>query len=332
MSPTHNPDPMKVRIGLGIGAWPFGPVTPASVLEFIDTCEALDIDSLWLSDRIAGRDDLLEPVVFMAFMASRMRNMLFGTSVIVLPVRHPVVLAKELATLDLLSGGRLLPAVGIGPPYSEDFRATGIERNGRGRRTDEAIRLMKRLWTEDSVTFHGEFYSIDDISVTPKPAQAGGPPIWIGGRSQAAYKRAGTLGDGWLSSSITVEEAGDGVESIKRYAAEAGRHVPEDHFGIYLPFLFTDNRECDIDVARPYLNSRPEVPDSEISAVGNPEEVRARVQQYIDRGATKFVMRPACPGHMWHDQLETLAREVIKPIQTPFSMSEREKRAATAAG
>ena len=146
----------------------------------------------------------------MAFMASRMRNMMFGTSVLVLPVRQPVILAKQLATLDLLSGGRLLPAIGIGPPTSSDFRATGIEQAGRGRRTDEAIRLMKRLWTEDSVTFEGEYYSIQDISVTPKPAQVGGPPIWIGGRSRAAYKRAGTLGDGWLSSSITVDETRGG--------------------------------------------------------------------------------------------------------------------------
>ena len=189
---------------------------------------------------------------------------------------------------------------------------------------------MKRLWTEDSVTFHGEYYSIEDISVTPKPAQAGGPPIWIGGRSKAAYRRAGTLGDGWLSSSITVEETGEGVRTIKAYAAKANREVPEDHFGIYLPFLFTDDRDRDLDIARPYLHGRLDVPDSAISAVGNPDEVRARVQEYIDKGATKFVMRPACPGAMWFDQLETLAREVIQPIQTPFSMREREKRAAAA--
>ena len=330
MTSTNNGDPLKVRIGIGLGAWPFGPITPSSVLDFIDRCEALDIDSIWLSDRVAGRDDLLEPVTFMAFMASRMRNMMFGTSVLVLPVRHPVVLAKELATLDLLSGGRLLPAVGIGPPTSDDFRATGIEREGRGRRTDEAIRLMKRLWTEDSVTFEGEYYSIRDVSVTPKPAQPEGPPIWIGGRSRAAWKRAGTLGDGWLSSSITVDETGKGVEAIKSYAVEAGREVPDDHFGVYLPFLFTDNRDRDLDIARPYLHGRPDVPESEISAVGDPDEVRARVQEYIARGATKFVMRPACPGSMWFDQLETLAREVIGPIQTPFSIRERRKRAAAA--
>ena len=330
MTSTYNGNLHKVRIGIGLGAWPFGPITPASVLDFIDRCEALDIDSIWLSDRVAGREDLLEPITFMAFMASRMRNMMFGTSVLVLPVRQPVILAKQLATLDLLSGGRLLPAIGIGPPTSDDFRATGIEQAGRGRRTDEAIRLMKRLWTEDSVTFEGEYYSIQDISVTPKPAQAGGPPIWIGGRSRAAYKRAGTLGDGWLSSSITVEETREGVKAIKGYAAEANREIPDDHFGIYLPFLFTDDPDRDLDIARPFLHGRPDVPDSAISAVGNPDEVRARVQEYIDEGATKFVMRPACPGSMWFDQLETLAREVIQPIQTPFSVRERQKRAAAA--
>ena len=95
MTSTYNGNPHKVRIGIGLGAWPFGPITPASVLDFIDRCEALDIDSIWLSDRVAGREDLLEPITFMAFMASRMRNMMFGTSVLVLPVRQPVYLPSS---------------------------------------------------------------------------------------------------------------------------------------------------------------------------------------------------------------------------------------------
>ena len=185
MTSTYNGNPNKVRIGIGLGAWPFGPITPASVLDFIDRCEALDIDSIWLSDRIAGRDDIMEPDHLHGLHGlPNAEHDVRHQRPIVLPVRQPVVLAKQLATLDLLSGGRLLPAIGIGPPTSDDFRATGIEQAGRGRRTDEAIRLMKRLWTEDSVTFDGEYYSIQDISVTPKPAQVGGPPIWIGGRSR----------------------------------------------------------------------------------------------------------------------------------------------------
>ena len=152
----------------------------------------------------------------------------------------------------------------------------------------------------------------------------------MGAAPEAAYRRAGTLGDGWLSSSITVEETRKGVATIKAYAAEANREIPEDHFGIYLPFLFTNDPDRDLDIARPFLHGRPDVPDSAISAVGSPDEVRARVQEYIDQGATKFVMRPACPGSMWFDQLETLAREVIQPIQTPFSVRERQKRAAAA--
>ena len=135
-------EPMKVRIGIGLGAWPFGTVRPGDVLDFIDRCEALDIDSIWLSDRIVSDYDHLEAVTFMDFMAARMENMMLGTSVLALPARNPVVLAKELATLDVLSGGRLLPAVGLGPADSADFQATGVRREERGRRTDEAIRLM----------------------------------------------------------------------------------------------------------------------------------------------------------------------------------------------
>ena len=319
---------MKVRIGIGLGAWPFGAVRPGDVLDFIDRCEALDIDSIWLSDRIVSDYDHLEAVTFMAFMAARMKNMLLGTSVLVLPARNPVILAKELATLDVLSGGRLLPAVGLGPADSADFQATGVRREERGRRTDEAIRLMRRLWTEDRVTFEGQFYSVRDVSINPKPFRAGGLPIWIGGRTDAAVKRVGRLGDGWLVSIITVEEVGKGIEAVRRYASDFGRSVPEDHYGVYLSYLITDDLEGGLRASRPYLHPRPDVPDAEISAIGTAEMVRARVREYMEVGVTKFVMRPACSGDDWYHQLELLARDVIAPLQTPFSPEERLKRAA----
>ena len=322
------PEAMKVRIGIGIGSWPFEPVSPGSVLELIDRCEALGIDSLWLSDSIVSRDNLLEPITLMAFMASRLQNMMFGTSVLALPVRNPVILAKELATLDLLSGGRLLPAVGLGSDDSTDFHATGVPKKERGRRADEAILLMRRLWTEDKVSFNGEFYSVRDVTISPKPHQKGGPPIWIGGRSDAALRRVGRLGDGWLVSSVTAAEVKQGISSIRRYASEAGREVPEDHYGVLLAFLFTDDSEEGLKAVSTVLRPRPGIPNSEISAVGPPELIRARIEEYIEAGATKFVMRPACAGDTWYQQLELLAREVIAPLQTPFSAEERRKRAA----
>ena len=318
---------LKIRIGIGMGAWPFPNISTDGILDMIQRWEELDIDSLWLSDHITAADNTMEPVVFMSFVASRMRNMMLGTSVLVLPVRNPVVLAKQLATLDLLSGGRLLPAVGLGPAISKDFAATGVRKEERGRRTDEAIRLMRRLWTEDDVTFEGEFYSVANVTLTPRPHRPEGPPLWIGGRSDAALRRVGRVGDGWLVSGATTTDVAEGIKSIRRYAAEEGRHVPEDHYGVYLPFLFASDPAEGLERARPHLHLREDAPASEFCAVGPAELIRSRIQEYIAGGATKFVMHPACFGEEWHRQVELLAREVIAPLQTPFTLQERHKRA-----
>src|SRR5262245_40257574 len=145
--------PVTIRIGSAVGDGAWDSESPDSVLEFIDDCEHWDIDSVWVSDRIAAPRPTLDPVVFMAYLASRMRNMKFGTSALVLPTRHPVVLAKQLATLDFLCKGRLLLVVGIGGDDSRDFEATGVRKGERGKRGDEALVIMKKLWTEEEDNF-----------------------------------------------------------------------------------------------------------------------------------------------------------------------------------
>jgi probable F420-dependent oxidoreductase len=313
----------KIRIGIGLGPWPFEDKRPETILDFIDHCESLDVDSVWLSDRIVSPTVILEPVTFMAYMASRMRNMMFGTSALVLPTRNPVVLAKELATLDFLSHGRLLLVVGLGSDESKDFEATGVRRMERGKRTDESIVLMRKLWTDQSVTFEGQFNSVKELTILPRPFQEKGPPIWIGGRSHAALRRAGRLGDGWLVSRATPQEVGQGIEAIRGYAAEAGRKVPEDHYGAFIPFYFARSPEEALNYAKPSLRFRPDISPDQYSALGTPEQVQRRLRDYINAGVTKFVMRPGGPGESWHEQIEILAREVIRPLQTPFSEEER---------
>src|SRR2546425_2007783 len=162
---------MKVRIGISLGDSVFEERSPDSLLGFIDDCERWDIDSVWVSDRIAAPRPTLDPVVFMAYLASRMRNMKFGTSALVLPTRHPVLLAKQLATLDFLCKGRLLLVVGLGGDDSKDFAAAGVRKEERGKRADEAIVLMKKLWAEEEVTFDGQFCSVKELTLLPRPFQ-----------------------------------------------------------------------------------------------------------------------------------------------------------------
>ena len=307
---------MKVRIGIAVGQWPLSSADPEAILGLVDDLEALDVDSLWVSDRLVSSALILEPVAFLSFIAGRLRKMKLGTSTLVLPTRNPVVLAKELATLDFLSQGRLFPAVGLGGEESKDLQAIGVSQKERAGRTDEMIVLMRRLWTEESVTFHGKFFAVEEAAVRPRPWQKNGLPIWIGGRSEAALRRTGRLGDGWLVSSVAPVEVESGIKSIRAYAAAAGRHVPEDHYGVLIPFYFAANAPKAFDIAGRSVRPRADLPIGEFTAFGTPDEVRRRVEAYIAAGATKFVMRPCGPFEGWREQVEVLAQAVIQPLQT----------------
>ena len=317
--------PLKVRIGITLGD-SFAEESPDTLLNFIDDCERWDIDSIWVSDRIAAPRPTLDPIVFMAYLASRMRNMKFGTSALVLPTRQPVLLAKQLATLDFLCRGRLLLVVGLGGDDSEDFAAAGVRKEERGKRADEAIVLMKKLWSEEKVTFDGQFYSVHDLTLLPRPHQKGGPPVWVGGRSQAALRRVGKLADGWLVSSVTPKEVAAGIEAIRTYAAEAGREVPDDHYGVLVPYVFANGSDEALRIAGPSIRRRQDLAPQEYSALGSAKQVRQKLREYVDAGATKFVMRPFGPKEFLPQQVEILAKEVIPALQTPFSVEERVER------
>jgi probable F420-dependent oxidoreductase len=318
---------MKVRVGITIGDGISQATAADGVLEFIDQCERWDIDSVWVSDRIVAPKTTLDPIVFMAYMASRMHHMKFGTSALVLPTRSPVVLAKQLATLDFLCKGRLLLVVGLGGDDSLDFAATGVRKEERGKRADEAITLIRKLWTEENVNFAGSFYSVRDVTLLPRPYQSGGPPLWVGGRSKAALRRAALLSDGWLASSVTPTEMQEGIEIIHRQANEAGRDIPDDHFGVLVPYFFAHSRDEALAVAASSARRRLDIPVEDYAALGTVEDIHHKIRAFIDAGASKFVMRPCGPPPLLPTQVELLAKELIPRVQTPFTQAERLERA-----
>ncbi len=303
---------MKVRVGFAPGQFPSESKGQPLLRRLVEMGDELGYDSIWLSDRIIGDRFPLEPVVAMSMVAGYSDTLKFGTSVIALPMRNPVVLAKELATLDYLSNGRLLPAIGIGQEDPADYEASGITKDGRGRRSDEAVEVMRRLWAEDKVTHEGEFYSFHDVSIFPKPIQKPGPPIWVGGRSKAAQRRTGRVGDGWLVSQATPEEVCRGVELIFETAAEYDRTVDEDHIGSMLGFCIAPT-EAEAEVtAAPYLTrQRPETPMAEYCGLGPPDSIARMISKYLAAGASKFVVRPMCPSEQAVEQLELFGREVL---------------------
>jgi probable F420-dependent oxidoreductase len=309
---------MGIRIGIGFGGWPFPDSDPEHLWRYVDACEALGIDSLWLSDRIVSSQLNVEPIVALSFVAARTKKLKFGTSVLALPLRNPTVLAKEIATLDFLSGGRTLPAIGLGGDDDAEYEACGTERAVRVSRTEEAVQVMRLLWTQDHVTFHGKHFTLNNVSVQPKPVfpPDGLPPIWIGGRSEAAMRRTARIGDGWLVSQATPEEVKVGVKKIKAWAEAYGHYIEADHYGTLFSFCFADSRAEAERLAAPYmLRRRTDVDYRTFSAFGGPQDFVELMEGYVEAGAEKFVARPACPPQLMLEQLDILGREIISRYQ-----------------
>lgn len=297
---------MKVRIGLALATQPLRDETQFPAI--IDTLERLGFDSLWLSERVAS--PIPDPLVALAFAAGRTRRLKLGTSVLVLPGRNPALLAKALASLDRLSDGRLLLAFGLGAPDPVEHQAFGVAPRERGPWLDEALPLLRRLWTEERVDHAGPRFHYGGLTVRPRPRQAQ-LDVWLGGRGAATLRRVGWLADGWLPSLVTPEEAAAGRRVIEEAAAAAGRAIDPEHYGVVLAYA----REPLAPAARAALTARrPDVDPAALVPVGF-DGLRAAIGRYVAVGVSKFVVRPVVEPADWETELAALADTVL-PLQT----------------
>lgn len=299
---------MKVRIGVGLGTR--SSLHDESYGVVVDELERLGVDSLWLSEKISG--EAPDPLVAMAYGAGRTTRLKFGTSVMVLPGRNPVVLAKELATLARMSGGRLLPAFGLGAVDPIEQQAFGVERGERARLFDEALTVMRACWSGEPVSHHGDRFHLDGVRVLPAPGRL---DVWLGGIAPSELKRVGRLADGWLPSFITPADAARGREVIEAVCAEHDREIEDDHFGVLIPYAFGP-------VPGPLLAAlakrRPDLDDPSVLVPGSCEALAVEIRRYIDVGTSKFVVLPIVePGDAegWIAHLRELA-EAILPLET----------------
>ncbi len=303
---------MSIAIGYVPGAFGQGGDNPNYLRELVELGDRYAYDSIWLSDRIVSDRFSLEPVVALSMVAAYSDRLKFGTSVLALPLRNPVVLAKQIATLDYLSQGRFFPAVGLGQEEPEEYEACGVPKGDRAQRTDEAIVLMRRLWQEDEVTHEGKFFNCHNVSITPKTVFKPSPPVWIGGRSHAAARRVGRVGDGWLVSNATPDEIGEGRQILFDTADQCQRVVEDDHVGALLGYYIADDYEQAETKAYQYVTRhRPDTPFTQFTALGTTEKVAELIQRYIDAGAYKFAVRPLCAAEESVEQLEMFGQEVL---------------------
>jgi probable F420-dependent oxidoreductase len=295
----------KVKCGIGVGTR----VAPPDVAEFghvVDLLEQHGFDSLWLSDRATTGS--LDPVSALAFAAGRTRKLKLGTSTLVVPGRNPVLLARELATVDALSGGRLLPAFGLGTVHPGEQEAFGVRRNERGGWFDEAVPLMQRLWREDSVTHAGARFTVTGLNLRPKPV--GRMQVWTGGRSDREYDRTGRLAEGWLGSFQTPGEAGEARRAIEQACDRHGRAIDDDHYGMVLLYA----RDAIADPVRAMVGRvRPELTADDLIPAGADGLARAAAA-YLGDGISKFVFIPTAPPASWEDELAWLA-PIVRDIE-----------------
>jgi probable F420-dependent oxidoreductase len=286
---------MKVRIGVGAAS------LGADVLpDIVSGLDDLGFDSLWLSEVLTG--PVLDPMVGLAWAGAMNRRLKLGTTAL-LPGRNVLRLAKQLASLDVLSNGRLLVTLVPGLTFAPERDAIGVEPKKRGAFIDEALPLLRRLWAGETVTYEGVAGTLREVKLSPLPVQQ--PlEVWLGGIAPAALERCGRLSDGWLPSLCTPQEAAAGRVVIEEAASKAGRTISGEHFGMSIGYATApiDARTAERLKAR---NSRA----IDLTPVGLPA-LREKLEAFIDVGFSKFVVRPIVAPKSWRAELEALATAV----------------------
>jgi probable F420-dependent oxidoreductase len=300
---------MKVRIGFGItGA---RPVSAEAFATIVDGLESLGWDSLWLSERMSTPSP--DPVTALAFAAGRTRRIKLGTSVSVLPGRNPAEVATTWATLDRLSGGRALPAFGLGVVHPNEQQAFGVERTERVARFEEMLPLVRRLWVEDRVDHDGRFFHYEGLQVQPKATKP--LDVWMGGRAPAELRRIGRLADGWLASFAMPQTCAQGRIVIDAAAADAGRAIDPEHFGAMVFYRHGPLPEA----LATMIASRPQDPehavDPDVLVPDGFAAVRARCEEFVAAGFSKLVLVPFTEPDDWTTELAAGA-EAIADLQT----------------
>jgi probable F420-dependent oxidoreductase len=276
---------MKVRIGVSLG--PAG--TPEAFADAVDLLEQAGVDSLWLPE--IAYSPLVEPFTAMAFALSRTRHLKAGSGISVLPGRHPVLVAKQLASLAGLAPGRVLPVFGLQPAQAAERALFPVPEGKRAAVFDESLTLLRLLLSSETVSFEGSFFTVSEASIGPLPAKP--LDIWLGGSAPGGLRRVGRLADGWLGSLLTPAEAGAAVGVIQDAAAQAGRQVDPDHFGLSLPVALAGNGHGIPDAMLASIHRRRPHTDPATLVAAGWDGARRMIGQYVEAGLSKFVVRPA---------------------------------------
>ncbi len=302
----------KLKVGLVVG------------LDATSGIEDLPIDSLWAGGHVASPNPTPEALVGLARLSAVTTRVTIGTSILLLPLYQPAIVAKQIADLDRYTGGRVVLGVGVGGEYPAEFRACGVPLGERGRRADEMIPLLRRLWSGDVITHEGPYYPMADVRIHPVPAQADGPPIVVAGRKAPAMRRAARLGDGWMPYLYSPRRYAASLETIVSIALAYQRNLSDFEWFAFIFVNVVSDAQRARDQAVAALGGtysqdfRAMV--EHVAAVGTPEEVRRTIQAFVDAGARHLVFAPRRHNdvpRVIRDLLSDVVPGIVVPDQHP---------------
>lgn len=296
--------------------------------DWLAAAERLPVESVWQGGHLLPPSPTGEAITRLALMTAWTERVRVGTAVLLLPLYHPVVAAKQLADLDSRSGGRVTVGVGVGGEFRHEFEAVGVPVSERGPRTDEAMGVLRSLWRGGPVSHHGRFFHLDDTELRPvrppgggaSAMRQGGPPLIVSGRKQPAMRRAARLGDGWMPYLVSPDAYARSARVIEHEAQAASRDLTGFEWMMYLYCsIRRDSDRARADVAT-FLGgaygAKPAAMLDRIAPAGTPEEVAARLQAYVDAGVRHFIISPAAADNTL-EVVTLAAREVLPRLSVP---------------
>lgn len=288
--------------------------TVADTRKLVRAAEKGGFSAIAVGDHLAFALPILDPFVQLAQVVALSDTLKVQTSVYLLPLRHPVPVAKQAATLDRVSGGRFVFGLGVGGEFPGEFAAAGVPHNQRGARLNEGIAVLRKLWSGEPVAHEGRFFSFPETQMLPTPAQPGGPPIWVGGRTEAAFKRAGTLCDGYISYVVTPEQYRAAMESIGSHFEASKRTLAEYGTSHLLFMRLGKTYEEAYEAANALLSKRYAMDFSRATkryaALGAPADIAAFLEQFHAAGVRHFELEFLGTPEERDAQIEQFGREV----------------------
>ena len=296
----------------------FGAALPEikGVPEFAQKAEALGFDYLGSGEHMMFHGPVPNSLINLAVAAGATKKIKLMSTVVLLPLYTPMVLAKMTAVLDVASNGRYHMGIGVGGEFPKEFEACGVPVNQRGSRSNEALEVITKLWTEKNLTFQGRYTKFTGVTISPSPVQKPHPPIWVAGRKEPAMKRAALYADGWLPYMYTPEMLHESLEKISKFGQEAGRDMSKFRPGLFIFASVYPDRDEAREQAAKALGKNYAQDFSKIAGrytlYGNPEDCRKRLKEYVDAGARTVLISWAC-RHEDIDQNMKLVAEEVAP-------------------